>query len=135
MKVPRTADVGVVQRRRLQAGDPDRMTDEDCRFVQALRERSPSITTAADLITRFCEKVKGKVPAPFDGWLREAEISALSSLAAGIRRDENAVCAALSEPWSSGQVEGQVNRLKAIKRTMYGRAGFDLLRARVLGYA
>ena len=43
--------------------------------------------------------------------------------------------AALSEPWSSGQVEGQVNRLKAIKRTMDGRAGFDLLRARVLGHA
>lgn len=56
-------------------------------------------------------------------------------VAAGIRRDEDAVRAALSEPWSSGQVEGQVNRLKAIKRTMYGRAGFDLLRARVLGHA
>ena len=120
---------------RLLAGDPDRLTDEDRRFVQALRERSPSIATAADLITRFCEMVKGKVPEPFDGWLREAEVSALSPFAAGIRRDEDAVRAALSEPWSSGQVEGQVNRLKAIKRTMYGRAGFDLLRARVLGHA
>ena len=43
--------------------------------------------------------------------------------------------AALSEPWNSGQVEGHVNRLKVTKRTMYGRAGFDLLRARVLGHA
>ena len=79
--------------------------------------------------------VKGKLPDPFDGWRREAEVRALSPFAAGIRRDEDAVRAALSEPWSSGQVEGQVNRLKAIKRTMYGRAGFELLRARVLGQA
>ena len=42
---------------------------------------------------------------------------------------------ALTEPWSNGKVEGQVNRLKAIKREMYGRAGFDLLRCRVLGHA
>jgi transposase len=120
---------------RFLAGDPDRLTDEDRRFVQALRERSPSIATAADLVTRFCEMVKSKLPDPFDGWLSEAEGSTLSSFAAGIRRDEDAVRAALSEPWSSGQVEGQVNRLKAIKRTMYGRAGFELLRARVLAHA
>jgi transposase len=61
--------------------------------------------------------------------------SALGTFAAGLRRDENAVRAALSEPWSNGQVEGQVNGLKVVKRAMYGRAGFDLLRARVLGHA
>lgn len=119
---------------RLLAGDPSTLTEEDRRFVQALRERSPSIATAADLVTRFCGMVKGKSPDPFDGWLREAEASALAPFAAGIRRDEDAVRAALSEPWSSGQVEGHVNRLKAIKRAMYGRAGFDLLRGRVLGH-
>ena len=70
-----------------------------------------------------------------DGWLREAEASALAPFAAGLRRDEDAVRAALTEPWSNGQVEGQVNRLKVIKREMYGRAGFDLLRGRVLGHA
>ena len=43
--------------------------------------------------------------------------------------------AALTEPWSNGQVEGQVNRLKVIKRDMYGRPGFDLLRCRVLAHA
>lgn len=120
---------------RLLAGTYDTLTDEGRRFVQALRERSPSIAMAADLITRFCGMVKDKSPDPFDGWLREAEASALAPFAAGIRRDEDAVRAALSEPWSSGQVEGQVNRLKAIKRTMYGRAGFDLLRGRILGHA
>jgi transposase len=45
------------------------------------------------------------------------------------------VRAALTEPWSNGQVEGQINRLKAFKREMYGRAGFNLLRCRVLGHA
>ena len=53
---------------RLLTGDPDRVTDEDPRFVQALRERSPSIATAANLITRFCGMVKGKSPDPFEDW-------------------------------------------------------------------
>ena len=50
----------------------------------------------------------------------------------GLRQDESAVRAAIVEPWSNGPVEEQVNRLKLIKRSMYGRAGFDLLRQRVL---
>jgi len=49
-----------------------------------------------------------------------------------LRRDEAAVRAAASSKWSNGQTEGQVNRLKMMKRQMYGRANFDLLRARVL---
>ena len=104
-------------------------------FCPGLAERSLSLATPAALVTRFCGMVKGKVPDPFEDWLREAEASTLAPFAAGIRRDEGAVRAALSEPWSSGQVEGQVNRLKAIKRTMYGRAGFDLLRTRILAHA
>jgi transposase len=50
-------------------------------------------------------------------------------------RDKDAILAALDLPWSNGQVEGQVHRLKMIKRQMYGRAGFDLLRLRVLNAA
>ncbi len=64
-----------------------------------------------------------------------AERSACNELrpfAAGLRQGEAAVSAALSEAWSNGPVEGQVNRLKTIKRQMYGRAGLELLRARVL---
>jgi len=58
-------------------------------------------------------------------------IADLDAVAAGLRQDEVAVTGALTEAWSNGPVEGQVNRLKTIKRQMYGRAGFDLLRARV----
>jgi transposase len=52
-----------------------------------------------------------------------------------LQKDSDAVNAAVETSWSTGQVEGQINRLKMIKRQMYGRAGFDLLRARVLPYA
>ena len=55
----------------------------------------------------------------------------LVNLARSLRSDAAAVQAALTEPWSNGSVEGQVGRLKAIKRSMYGRAGMKLLRARV----
>ena len=56
----------------------------------------------------------------------------LRRFAEGIRRDEAAVLAAVTQPWSNGPVEGHVNRLKVVKRQMYGRAGFVLLRARVV---
>jgi transposase len=68
-------------------------------------------------------------------WLKEAQdsgIAELRSLAVGILRDFDAVRAALTLPYSNGQTEGQVNKLKTIKRQMYGRADFDLLRQRVL---
>ncbi len=68
--------------------------------------------------------VKTKTADALDGWLHEAETSILAPFAGGIRREEDAVCAAPSEPWSGGPVEGHVNRLKVIKREMYGRAGF-----------
>ena len=71
-------------------------------------------------------------------WMHRAMatgIPALKSFVAGLRRDQSAVNAAFSSEWSSGQVEGQVHRLKLIKRQMYGRAGFALLRRRVLPLA
>jgi transposase len=65
-------------------------------------------------------------------WLRLAKTTALACFAASLCNDEAAVLAAMSLPWSNGQVEGQVHRLKLIKRQMYGRAKFDLLRLRVV---
>ena len=73
--------------------------------------------------------------AELDAWLAEARtcgIGAVETFAAGLDVDAAAVRAALTETWSSGQAEGQVNRLKLLKRQSYGRAGFDLLRRRVL---
>ena len=73
--------------------------------------------------------------AELDTWLAEAracDVPTIETFAAGLEADGAAVRAALTHPWSSGQAEGQVNRLKMLKRQSYGRAGFDLLRQRVL---
>jgi len=99
----------------------------------------------ANLARRFTELVRGcsvgcdePHPAPcknLDMWLAEARacgVRAIETFAAGLEQDGAAVRAALTTPWSNGQAEGQITRLKLIKRTMYGRAGFDLLRRRVL---
>jgi transposase len=86
-------------------------------------------------IHRFATMVKEQVAGTLDCWMQQAETSALASFAAGLRRDEDAFRAALTEPWSNGQVEGQVNRLKVIKREMYGRTGFEVLHCRVLAHA
>lgn len=59
----------------------------------------------------------------------------LAAFAAGVEADKDAIAAAICTPWSSGQVEGKVNRLKAIKRQMYGRAKIDLLKTRVMAPA
>jgi transposase len=60
-------------------------------------------------------------------------VSLIASFATGIIRDKTAVRAALTEPWSNGQTEGQIMKLKLVKRQMYGRAKIDLLQARLLG--
>ncbi|MEU8852695.1 transposase [Streptomyces sp. NPDC048564] len=68
-------------------------------------------------------------------WLdavRQDDLPSLHILAAGIDRDRDAVTAGLTLPWNSGVVEGHVNRIKMLKRQMFGRAGFALLRKRVL---
>ncbi|MFD6274453.1 transposase [Streptomyces sp. NPDC060209] len=64
--------------------------------------------------------------------LRRDDLASLHTLAAGIERDRDAVIAGLTLPWSSGVVEGHVNRIKMLKRQMFGRVGFALLRKRVL---
>jgi transposase len=65
-------------------------------------------------------------------WREEAKNSLLAGFAKHLCRDEAALLAALKQPWSNGPVEEQIHRLKLIKRSMYGRAGFDLIRLRVV---
>lgn len=93
------------------------------------------IAALHDLARSYTRMVRDKQPEALDRWLKASStsgISAVVSFGEGLRRDYSAVRAALAEPWSSGQAEGQINRLKMLKRQMYGRAGFDLLRKRVL---
>ena len=89
---------------------------------------------ALDLAGQFVDMVRKRLSQPLADWLAKAEHSTCAevrSFAKGIRQDEAAVTAALTESWSNGPVEGHVNRLKFIKRAGFGRAGFQLLRARV----
>lgn len=69
---------------------------------------------------------------PLSAVLAAAKATQLASFAAGLERDRDAVQAALDLPWTTSPVEGQVSRIKTVKRSMHGRAGFDLLHARVL---
>lgn len=69
----------------------------------------------------------------FASWMEVADDSLIASFARSITKDHDAVHVAISEPWSSGQVEGQVNKLKLVKRQMSGRAMIDLLEARRIG--
>ena len=79
--------------------------------------------------------VRERIADGFEDWLHRAEkgiVPGMKNFAIGLRRDYEAVKMALSQPWSNGQVEGQVNRLKLIKRQMQGRAKLDLLKQRVI---
>ncbi len=87
------------------------------------------------LAQQFIQLVKKREAARLDQWLKDCKasgIAMLQSFAVRIEQDYNAVRAALETEWSNGQTEGQINRLKLLKRQMYGRANFDLLRQRVL---
>jgi len=100
-----------------------------------LRRSEEELETAYQLAQDFRVMVTKQQNDALPRWLQEAKGSGtaeLQSLAAGIVRDFDAVRAALTLPYSNGQTEGQVNKLKSLKRQMYGRANFDLLRRRVL---
>jgi len=88
------------------------------------------IATARDLVEVFHAMVRES--EDLEAWIATAGTSLLKSFAAGLDADRAAVHAALTEPWSNGQVEGQITKLKLVKRQMYGRAKLDLLSARLI---
>jgi len=104
--------------------------------LEAVRARCPHIDALAGHVTAFAEMMTARTGSrDLETWLAAAEAgdqSGLRSLAAGIRNDQQAVINGLTLHWNSGKVEGTVNKIKMIKRQMYGRAGFDLLRKRVI---
>lgn len=101
-------------------------------YIEELFRRSPEIATAAAVAREFYRMVRKRDLAAWEPWLQSALKSPLASFAKHLSRDSAAVRAALEHAWSNGPVEGNVHRLKLIKRSMYGRARFDLLRLRVL---
>jgi transposase len=104
-------------------------------YLEEISRRCPEIAAAAAVAREFARMLCEQDARPWPAWLRSAKTTALARFATSLQRDEAAVLAAMRLPWSNGQVEGQVHRLKLIKRQMYGRANFDLLRLRVVNVA
>jgi transposase len=104
-------------------------------YVRELQRLSPEIGAGLKLVKEFQSLLVGKQADRFDKWrlcVEQSGLREMQSFSTGLMKDEAAVRAAMTYDWSSGQVEGNVNRLKMIKRMMFGRAGFALLKARVL---
>jgi len=114
---------------------PQELSSQDQRALELVMQAHAQLEVACKLAQSFALMVREKNVSALEPWLQEASESGIAELrtfATGIKRDQAAVQAALTYSWSQGQVEGQVHRLKLIKRQSYGRAGFDLLRHRVL---
>lgn len=103
------------------------------RFLRHLYEHAPRLEITAELARRFAALIRGDDDGDdLEEWIADADGSEMASFAAGIERDVKAVKAALTEPWSTSPVEGQINRLKMIKRQMYGRSGYNFLKSKAL---
>lgn len=115
--------------------DPEDLADKETAILQHLQQHT-LLAQVYQLAQQFVTMVKERDAASFDVWLTDCLASPLAQVknfAVGLQQDYAAVKASLLFEWSNGQAEGQVNRLKFIKRRMYGRAKFDLLRLQVLG--
>ena len=114
---------------------PDRRDDDEAGLLARLRAAAPILAEAVKLAEEFAALVRGRKPKLLDPWLQRAQDSAVPALQRFAKRlssDYDAVRAAVTLAWSNGQVEGQINRLKTIKRQMYGRASLNLLERRFL---
>jgi transposase len=124
-----TAAISLFMRR------PDKLEDIEQEHLAAFRRAAPSLDTTYQLVQDFLVMMRQREGERLDTWLtqvHESQLPELESFAHGVERDKAAVQAGLTLPINNGQVEGQVTRIKLIKRMMYGKAGFALLRQRVL---
>jgi transposase len=101
--------------------------------IAAIEGGVPLLVQAREIIAAFQAMVRKKSLADLEHWLEQARSSLVASFANGVIKDQAAVNAAITSPWSNGQTEGQITKLKLVKRQMYGRGKLDLLQARVIG--
>ena len=114
---------------------PDRLDTDNARDLGRILDRSEVLTTTRRQVGTFAEMLTGRHGDRLEDWMREVDATGaapLRSFAAGLRTDLDAVTNGLTLSYNSGPVEGTVTRIKALKRQMYGRANFDLLRKRIL---
>ncbi|MGW3360959.1 ISL3 family transposase [Streptomyces bungoensis] len=125
---PRTVSGWILSR-------PEALTEPEQLQLKTVRAQCPELDALTRHVRSFATMLTDRRGQLLPVWLdavRQDDLPSLHTLAAGIDRDIDAVTAGLTLPWSSGAVEGHVNRIKMLKRQMYGRAGFGLLRKRVL---
>jgi transposase len=114
---------------------PANLTADEQAAIAQMHQTCPEMIVACNLAQDFATLVRERQPEALPTWLQSTQASGpaeLQSFANGLLQDLAAVTAGLSLPWSNGQTEGQINRLKLVKRMMYGRAKFPLLRQRIL---
>ncbi len=114
---------------------PGKLKPDEKKFLESLSQVSWQAQEINQLIRKLVEIIKRQDENGLTVWLQQAQNSQVKEIrgfAFGLTKDEAAVRQAVISQWSNGQTEGQVNRLKTIKRQMFGRANFDLLKARVL---
>jgi len=116
---------------------PEKLQSGEQRLLARLNECCPEIPILHALTQGFADVFRTKQEEALQNWLLDARRTGLPEIGRfcdGLLRDAAAVTAAVTLPWSNGQVEGQIHRLKLVKRQMYGRESFKLLRRRVLPY-
>ena len=102
-------------------------------MVAAIESGVALLAKARDVIAGFQDMVRRKATTELDAWLNHAKGGLVAAFANDLMKDKAAVAAAIASPWSNGQTEGQICKLKLVKRQMYGRGNIDLLQARVIG--
>ena len=120
---------------RLLMSDPTTVAEANQAFVSSLLSQLPDLASVVTVAKRLSLLFRRKSKEDLEAVLADAAGTPLSEFAASLRRDLAAVQVSLDLPWTTSPAEGQINRLKTLKRSMYGRAGFELLRARVLNAA
>ncbi|WP_279596808.1 ISL3 family transposase [Methylobacterium sp. J-001] len=118
---------------RLMTTDRDSLTKAEAVIVATIEAEVPRLDEARTLLSRFQAMIRARGRPDLDTWIEAAARSLLASFAGGLLKDKAAVAAALTQPWSNGQTEGQITRLKLVKRQMFGRAKLDLIEARLIG--
>jgi transposase len=115
--------------------DTERLRAEEQEVLARLCKREPLIEQLRKLAQDFHGLFKNKCPEALNAWFRNVAETALEdfkSFAMSLRREQDGLMAAISLPWSNGRLEGTVTKIKLIKRSMYGRGSFELLRRRIL---
>ena len=111
----------------------DTLSKAETVTVAAIEAGVPTLVEAREIIAEFHMMIRRKAAAELTPWIDRARASLVASFASGVSKDEAPVRAAITLPWSNGQTEGQITRLKLVRRQMYGRGNIDLLQARLIG--